>query len=93
MPLLSAEKGLSMYVIIGTCGGGVLLLIFVSLLIFHLRKRKKQSSRRNGKLALFRTATSRSNFTVETPPRAGTLNLQEKQEIGVSECQGWKQRL
>uniref|UniRef100_A0A8C0ZNU2 T-cell surface antigen CD2 n=1 Tax=Castor canadensis TaxID=51338 RepID=A0A8C0ZNU2_CASCN len=43
-----SEKGLSMYVIIGTCGGGVLLLIFVSLLIFHLRKRKKQSSRRNG---------------------------------------------
>ncbi|KAI5942521.1 T-cell surface antigen CD2 isoform X1 [Manis javanica] len=41
------EKGLDVYLIIGICIGGTILILFVSLLIFYNSKRKRQSSRRN----------------------------------------------
>ncbi|XP_062049491.1 T-cell surface antigen CD2 [Lepus europaeus] len=40
-------KGLHIYLIIGICGGGFLLMVFVALLIFCISKRKKQNSRRS----------------------------------------------
>lgn len=45
-----AEKGLDIYLIIGICGGGVLFLLFVALLILYASKRRKAHRRRNGKL-------------------------------------------
>ncbi|XP_036990994.2 T-cell surface antigen CD2 [Artibeus jamaicensis] len=45
--LLCPEKGLDIYLIIGVCGGGILLFLFVALLIlFH--KRRKVHRRRHG---------------------------------------------
>ncbi|KAL0604792.1 T-cell surface antigen CD2 [Plecturocebus cupreus] len=41
------EKGLDIYLIIGVCGGGSLLMVFVALLVFYISRRKKQSRRRN----------------------------------------------
>lgn len=47
-----ADEGLDLYLIIGICVGGVVLLIFVALLICYISRRKKQSHRRDGKLPL-----------------------------------------
>ncbi|XP_045402866.1 T-cell surface antigen CD2 isoform X1 [Lemur catta] len=41
------EKGLDIYLIAGICGGGILFLIFVGLLIFYISRRKKQNRRRH----------------------------------------------
>ncbi|XP_032010773.1 T-cell surface antigen CD2 [Hylobates moloch] len=46
-PVSCPEKGLDIYLIIGICGGGSLLMVFVALLVFYITKRKKQRSRRN----------------------------------------------
>lgn len=60
-----AEKGLDIYLIIGICGGGSLLMVFVALLVFYITKRKKQRSRRNGKLPLFCPTASPSKIPMK----------------------------
>uniref|UniRef100_A0A7N9IFR6 T-cell surface antigen CD2 n=1 Tax=Macaca fascicularis TaxID=9541 RepID=A0A7N9IFR6_MACFA len=65
------EKGLDIYLIIGICGGGSLLMVFVALLVFYITKRKKQRSRRNGKLPLF-------------CPTAGPSKIPMKQLMGMT---------
>ncbi|XP_006161453.1 T-cell surface antigen CD2 [Tupaia chinensis] len=42
-----SEKGLNIYLIIGTCVAGTLLMVFVALLIFYISRRKKQNRRKN----------------------------------------------
>lgn len=67
-----AEKGLDIYLIIGICGGGTVFLVFLALLVFYISKRKKQRSRRNGKLPLFCPTTGLGEIPVETTHGSGT---------------------
>ncbi|XP_065783227.1 T-cell surface antigen CD2 [Muntiacus reevesi] len=45
--VMCPDEGLDLYLIIGICVGGTVLLIFVALLICYISKRKKQSHRRD----------------------------------------------
>ncbi|XP_019586174.2 T-cell surface antigen CD2 [Rhinolophus sinicus] len=43
-----SEQGVNIYLILGICAAGVILLVFVALLILYISRRKKQPRRRNG---------------------------------------------
>ncbi|XP_040854248.1 T-cell surface antigen CD2 [Ochotona curzoniae] len=43
-----AGKGLGIFLIVGICVGGLVLIVFVVLLICYISKRKKRNSRRSG---------------------------------------------
>lgn len=45
---LLAGKGLGIFLIVGICVGGLVLIVFVVLLICYISKRKKRNSRRSG---------------------------------------------
>ncbi|KAM5295446.1 T-cell surface antigen CD2 [Glossophaga mutica] len=46
------EKGPDIYLIIGICGGGVLFLLFVALLILYISKRRKAHRRSDAELEI-----------------------------------------
>ncbi|ELV14144.1 T-cell surface antigen CD2 [Tupaia chinensis] len=50
-----SEKGLNIYLIIGTCVAGTLLMVFVALLIFYISRRKKQNRRKNDHVPRYRS--------------------------------------
>ncbi|XP_026339447.2 T-cell surface antigen CD2 [Ursus arctos] len=47
MTINCSEKGLDIYLIAGICGGGVIFISFMTLLIFYINKRKRQNSRKH----------------------------------------------
>nr|XP_044993918.1 T-cell surface antigen CD2 [Jaculus jaculus] len=71
------ERGLKIYLIAGTCAGGLLLLVFVALLIVCISKRKKQNRPRDGEeleIKAFRTTPGEKRPKPHQIPAAASQN-------------------
>ncbi|KAK2499094.1 hypothetical protein MC885_011242 [Smutsia gigantea] len=70
------ETRLDVYLIIGICIGGVILILFVSLLIFYTSKRKRQSSRRHDEELEIRDPTEATKTRGRKPHQIPDSTLQ-----------------